>query len=82
MEVNMLIEAHKYDDLEMDIKQLVAEIDSEESEAAIHGLLHTVSEAVARFASLRDNYVQWRSGSKLSPQAKVRFSSMWKCSIV
>ena len=74
MEVSTLIEAHKFEDLETDIKTLVDEINSDESEAAIQGLLHLVSEANLCFEALRDTYTQWRSGSKISPQAKVRFS--------
>ena len=74
MEVGTLIEAHKFTDLETDIKALVAEINADESDAAIHGLLQVISEATVRFAALRDDYVQWRSGTNISPQVKVRFS--------
>ena len=74
MEVATLIAAHKFDDLESDIKSLVDEIHSDDSDAAAQGLLHLVSEATVRFNALRDDYVQWRSGSKISPQVKIRFS--------
>ena len=74
MEVATIVAAHQFDDLENDIKALVAEINEEESEAAIQGLLHRVSEATVRFAALKNDYLQWRRGTKITPQTKLKFA--------
>ena len=74
MEVTTLLAAHNFDDLEADIKALIEEVNAEEGEAATHGLLHLASEASIRFEALKRDYIQWRKGTKISPQAKVRFS--------
>ena len=74
MEVGTLIEAHRYDDLESDIKDLVDEINQGQNDAAVQGLLHIVSEATVRFTALCNDYVVWRSGSRISPQIKIKFS--------
>ena len=74
MEVATIVAAHQFDDLENDIKALVAEINEEESEAAIQGLLHRVTEATVRFAALKNDYLQWRRGTKITPQTKLKFA--------
>ena len=74
MEVATLIDAHKFEDLETDINALIDEVNNDESEAAVSGLLHLISESTIRFVSLKNDYVQWRSGNKITPQSKIRFS--------
>ena len=74
MEVATLIDAHKFEDLETDNNALIDEVSNDESEAAVSGLLHLISESTIRFVSLKNDYVQWRSGNRITPQSKIRFS--------
>ena len=81
MEVATIVAAHKFDDLETDIKVLVTEINAEENEAAVQGLLH-ISEAKLCFEALKPDYIQWRSGSKITPKLNYASPTMLNCSIV
>ena len=73
-EVQTLIEAHAFDDLQADIDVLIAELEIGHSDHAVEGLLSLASNANSRFIALKEDYVRWRTGSKVTPQVKLRLS--------
>ena len=84
MELNTLLDAHPFHDLQADVGDLVREVELGGDEATIQALLHRVAEAQAQYTAFLEDLNQWcqRSCVTVLGKQKVKYCLSAFCTLI
>ena len=71
MELTTIIEAHKFDDLRVELRRLVNGVENG-IDGAVDALVEGVTKAESRYNLLSDDFNRWCAGSKVSQAGRAR----------